>query len=45
MAFDHTFLVDALGDDRVSTGEDTREAHATDRGTPPEDGTRPDAVV
>jgi len=45
MAFDHSFLVDALGDDRVSTGEDTRDEHATDWGTPPEDGTRPEAVV
>jgi len=45
MAFDHTFLVDALGEDRVSTAEDAREAHATDWGTPPEDGTLPDAVV
>jgi len=45
MTFDHTFLVDALDDQRVSTGEDTRAEHATDWGTLPEDGSRPDAVV
>jgi len=45
MTFDHTFLVETLAEDRVSTAEDAREEHATDWGTPPEDGTRPDAVV
>ncbi len=43
MGIDTEFLVDALGEERVSTAPDTLEAHATDWGTP--EGQEPDAVV
>ncbi|GAB3683033.1 FAD-binding oxidoreductase [Salinarchaeum chitinilyticum] len=40
---DHAFLTEALAEDRVTTSDDVRDAHATDWGT--DDGTTPDAVV
>jgi D-lactate dehydrogenase (cytochrome) len=42
---DHTFLVDLLGEDQVSTAESTLTEHATDWGTEDSDGEPPDAVV
>ena len=43
MPLDPAFLVDLVGEDQVSTGEDALSNHATDWGT--EDGTPPDVVV
>ena len=42
---DHTFLVDLLGENQVSTAESTLTEHATDWGTEDSDGAPPDAVV
>jgi len=43
MSIETNFLVDAVGEDRVSTGEDALSEHATDWGTPT--GRNPDVVV
>jgi D-lactate dehydrogenase (cytochrome) len=45
MEFDHEFLVDALGERRVSTGEDALDEHATDWGTAEKDRRPPDVVA
>jgi len=49
MAFDHTFLVDALGEEQVSTGESAREEHSADWATDAEwvtpEPVLPDVVV
>ena len=43
MSIETEFLVDAVGEDRVSTGEDALSEHASDWGTPT--GRDPDVVV
>jgi D-lactate dehydrogenase (cytochrome) len=43
MSIETSFLVDAVGEDRVSTGEDALSEHASDWGTPT--GRDPDVVV
>jgi D-lactate dehydrogenase (cytochrome) len=44
MAHDCSFLTDLLADEQVSFGDDDRDGHASDWGTPPGDEVRPDAV-
>ncbi|EMA45418.1 FAD-binding oxidoreductase [Halococcus saccharolyticus] len=44
MPHDCTFLADTLDEEQVSLGDDDRDSHAGDWGTPEEDRVRPDAV-
>jgi D-lactate dehydrogenase (cytochrome) len=44
MAHDCSFLTELLADEQISFGDDDRDGHAGDWGTPPGDGVQPDAV-